>query len=115
MGSDGTLGVKAIKENGGVVLVQDPADAKFDAMPRSAIDAGMADIVAPVQDLPAKILAYFKRMPLMAKAQEVLPEKAQSSLEKAVILLRARSGQDFSLYKSNTLYRRIERRMNACS
>ncbi|MEX2381823.1 MAG: CheR family methyltransferase, partial [Opitutales bacterium] len=66
----------------------------------------------PVQDLPKKILAYLKRMPPMAKAQQLLSEKARSSLEKAVILLRARTGQDFSLYKSETLYRRIERRMN---
>jgi two-component system CheB/CheR fusion protein len=47
MGSDGTLGLRAIKEKGGVVLVQDPATAKFDGMPRSAIDSGLADIVAP--------------------------------------------------------------------
>ena len=52
MGSDGTLGLRAIKEKGGVVLVQDPATAKFDGMPRSAIDSGLADIVAPVDDLP---------------------------------------------------------------
>ena len=58
MGSDGTLGLRAIKEKAGVALVQDPATAKFDAMPRSAVDAGLADIVAPVDELPGKILAY---------------------------------------------------------
>ena len=64
MGSDGTLGLRAIKERGGLVLVQDPATAKFDGMPRSAIDSGLADIVAPVDDLPGRILAYLKRIPL---------------------------------------------------
>jgi two-component system CheB/CheR fusion protein len=111
MGSDGTMGLRAIKEKAGVVLVQDPATAKFDSMPRSAIDAGLADIVAPAEELPGKILAYLQRTPLLARTEEVLEDKAQSALEKVVILLRAHTGNDFSFYKRNTLYRRIERRM----
>ncbi len=111
MGSDGTLGLRAIKEHAGVVLVQKPDTAKFDGMPRSAIDAGLADIVAPVDELPGKLLAYLQRTPLIAPSESVLEDKAQSALEKAVILLRAHTGNDFSLYKRNTLYRRIERRM----
>ena len=111
MGSDGTLGLRAIKEKAGVVLVQDPATAKFDGMPRSAVDAGLADIVAPVEELPGKILAYLQRTPLIAQTEVALEDKSQSALEKAVILLRAHTGHDFSLYKKNTLYRRIERRM----
>ena len=111
MGSDGTLGLRAIKEKAGVVLVQEPATAKFDGMPRSAIDAGLADIVAPVDELPGKILAYLQRTPLIARTEAALEDKTQSALEKAVILLRAHTGHDFSLYKRNTLYRRIERRM----
>ena len=111
MGSDGTLGLRAIKEKAGVVLVQEPTSAKFDGMPRSAIDAGLADIVAPVDELPAKIIAFLQRSPLIARADVALEDKTQSALEKAVILLRARTGNDFSLYKRNTLQRRIERRM----
>ena len=111
MGSDGTLGLRAIKEKAGVVLVQEPATAKFDSMPRSAIDAGLADIVAPVEELPGKILAYLQRPPLIARTEAAVEDKTRSSLEKAVILLRAHTGQDFSLYKRNTFYRRIERRM----
>jgi chemotaxis methyl-accepting protein methylase/PAS domain-containing protein len=111
MGSDGTLGLRAIKEKGGVVLVQDPATAKFDGMPRSAIDSGLADIVAPVDDLPARILAYLKRTPLARTSEAPLEDKTQSALEKAIILLRTHTGHDFSLYKRNTLHRRIERRM----
>ena len=111
MGSDGTLGLRAIKEKAGVVLVQEPATAKFDGMPRSAIDAGLADIVAPVQQMPGKIIAYLQRTPLIARTDVALEDKTQSALEKAVILLRARTGNDFSLYKRNTIQRRIERRM----
>ena len=111
MGSDGTLGLRAIKEKAGVVVVQDPATAKFDGMPRSAVDAGLADIVAPVDQLPGKILACLQRTPLIAETEVALEDKAQSALEKAIILLRAHTGHDFSHYKRNTLYRRIERRM----
>jgi two-component system CheB/CheR fusion protein len=111
MGSDGTMGVRAIKEKAGVVLVQEPATAKFDSMPRSAIDAGLADIVAPVDELPGKIMAYLQRTPLIARAEAAREDKTQSTLEKAVILLRAHTGNDFTFYKRNTLYRRIERRM----
>jgi two-component system CheB/CheR fusion protein len=111
MGSDGTLGLRAIKEKAGVVLVQEPATAKFDGMPRSAVDAGLADIVAPVEALPGKIMAYLQRTPLITRTATALEDKSQSALEKAVILLRAHTGHDFSLYKRNTLYRRIERRM----
>src|SRR5580765_5106415 len=111
MGSDGTLGLRAIKEKGGLVLVQDPATAKFDGMPRSAIDSGLADIVAPVDDLPGRILAYLQRTPLVHTPELALEDKTQSALEKAIILLRAQTGHDFSLYKKNTFYRRIERRM----
>ena len=111
MGSDGTLGLRAIKEMAGVALVQDPATAKFDSMPRSAIEAGLADIVAPVEELPEKILGLLNRPPFASRTDLPRDDKAQSSLEKVVVLLRAHTGHDFSLYKRNTLYRRIERRM----
>jgi two-component system CheB/CheR fusion protein len=111
MGADGTLGLRAIKEKAGVVLVQEPATAKFDGMPRSAVEAGLADIVAPVEELPGKIMAYLKRTPFLTRSEGALEDKAQGALEKAVVLLRAQTGHDFSLYKRNTLYRRIERRM----
>ena len=111
MGSDGTLGLRAIKEKAGLVLVQDPATAKFDGMPRSAIDSGLADIVAPVDDLPGRILAYLVRTPLVHTSEQALEEKTRGALDKAIILLRTHTGHDFSLYKKNTFYRRIERRM----
>jgi chemotaxis methyl-accepting protein methylase/PAS domain-containing protein len=111
MGSDGTLGLRAIKEKAGVALVQEPVTAKFDGMPRSAVDAGLADIVAPVNELPRKIIAYLHRTPLIPRKEVILEDKAQSALEKTIVLLRSQTGHDFSLYKRNTLYRRIERRM----
>ncbi|MCF7974880.1 MAG: PAS domain-containing protein, partial [Phycisphaerae bacterium] len=112
MGSDGTLGLRALKERAGVVLVQEPTTAQFDGMPRSAIEAGLADIVAPVDELPGRIMAYLQRTPLITRPEHPLEDKTQSALEKTVILLRSHTGHDFSLYKKNTLYRRIERRMH---
>jgi len=111
MGSDGTLGLRAIKEKAGVVFVQEPASAKFDGMPRSAIDAGLADVIAPVDALPDKINAYLQHAPLISEPGLVAEDKAQSGLEKVIILLRSQTGHDFSLYKKTTIYRRIERRM----
>jgi two-component system CheB/CheR fusion protein len=111
MGTDGTLGLRAIKEKTGVVLVQDPKSAKFDSMPRSAIEAGLADFVAPVEDLPGKLIAYSRHLPAIGRTERPLEEKVQSALEKIVILLRSDSGHDFSLYRRSTLYRRVERRM----
>src|SRR5512146_2527172 len=111
MGSDGTMGLRAVKEKAGVALVQEPASAMFDSMPRSAIDAGLADIVAPAEELPGKIIDYLRHARIIAKTDRPLEEKDKSALEKVLILLRARTGHDFSMYKKNTVYRRIERRM----
>lgn len=112
MGSDGALGLAAIKEKAGAIFVQAPASAKFDSMPRAAIDAGLADVVAPPGELPGKIMCFLKNIPLLRKTGQDMDEKEQSALEKVVILLRAQAGQDFSLYKKSTIYRRIERRMS---
>ncbi len=109
MGSDGSLGLKAIKEKNGAVLVQDPATAKFDGMPRSAVEAVIADIIAPADELPMKLLTFLKYIPVIKKEPEI-DSKDKSNLEKIIILLREQSGHDFSLYKKNTLFRRIERR-----
>ena len=112
MGSDGTMGLRAIKEKGGLALAQEPASAKFDSMPRSVIDAGLADLVARVEELPGKIIGYLRHARVIDRTASPLEEKDQSGLEKVVILLRAKTGHDFSMYKKNTVYRRIERRMS---
>lgn len=111
MGSDGSLGLRAIKEQAGIVLVQEPATAKFDSMPRAAIEAVMVDLVAPANELPEKLISILNRSSLVTSKTPQSLEKDTSSLEKIIILLRAQSGHDFSLYKKTTLYRRIERRM----
>lgn len=113
MGSDGTLGLRAIKENAGRSLVQLPESAKFDSMPCSAINAGLADIVAPAQELPEQIMAFLKHSPqVVSKPNELRVElKSKSALAQIIIMLRERTGNDFSLYKKNTIGRRIERRM----
>ena len=111
MGSDGLLGMRAIKEKAGLTLAQTPASAKADSMPRRVIEAGLADIVDLPEELPARINDYLERSPL-ASLPERVPEKiTQSALEKITVLLRERTGNDFSLYKTSTLYRRIERRV----
>jgi two-component system CheB/CheR fusion protein len=108
MGSDGSLGLKAIKEKNGIVLVQSPASAKFNGMPSSAIEAVIADIVAPVEELPAKLIAFLKIFPPVKTGPE-LDEKSKSNLDKIIILLREHSGHDFSQYKKSTFFRRIEK------
>jgi two-component system CheB/CheR fusion protein len=111
MGSDGTLGLRAIKEKAGAVFVQTPTSAKFDSMPRMVIDAGLADVIAPAEELPGKIMDYLKHVPLLAPSPRAMTGKDESALGKIIILLRGQSGHDFSLYKKNTISRRVERRM----
>jgi two-component system CheB/CheR fusion protein len=110
MGSDGTAGARSIKERGGLVLVQDPSVARFDSMPKSVIDAGLADIITTVEAMPKKILGALRRGPERAR-EPVLSDSYKDALAEIVQLLRAQLGHDFSLYKSTTLVRRIERRM----
>ncbi len=112
MGSDGTLGLRAIKESAGLVLVQEPTSAKFDSMPKSAIEAGLADIIARPEALPNKIVEFVRHLPHANRiAQEPESAEQKSALDRIYILLRARTSQDFSLYKKSTIYRRVERRM----
>ncbi|HEY5951427.1 MAG TPA: chemotaxis protein CheB [Kofleriaceae bacterium] len=107
MGTDGTLGLRAIKEAAGATFVQSLDTAKFDSMPRSAIDAGMADVVAPVDQIPSRIFAYRQYAHLDAGEHS----DSDKAIEKICLLLRDYSGNDFSLYKRSTVSRRIERRM----
>ncbi len=111
MGTDGTLGVRAIKEAAGLVLVQTPSDAKFDGMPQSAIDTGLVDVVAPAIELCGRALSLLAHPSLVRSARTTSHERSAHVLEKVLVLLRSRTGQDFSSYKRSTLDRRIERRM----
>lgn len=116
MGSDGTLGLQAIKATGGLSAVESPDSAQFDAMPRSAIDAGCDDIVAPAGELPGRILAYVKRVTESGGLTQSTgpvqdPDESLERLEPLLRLLQKHTRHDFSLYKPTTLHRRIGRRM----
>jgi len=112
MGSDGTQGLKAVKEHLGMAMVQDPASAKYDGMPRSAINTGLVDYVAPAEELPAKLIRYVHHAPRAPEDRDLSESEPSAALQKVFVLLRARTGNDFSCYKNNTIGRRIERRMS---
>ncbi|MFO7993167.1 MAG: chemotaxis protein CheB [Marinobacter sp.] len=114
MGSDGTLGLQAIKATGGLTVVETPESAQFDAMPKSAIKADCGDIVAPANEIPARILDYVRRVPVPDHHPEHVPQGPTISLTRLdpiLHILRKHTRHDFSLYKPTTLNRRIERRM----
>lgn len=113
MGADGTLGLRAIRRAAGACFVQTPATAQFDSMPLSAIDAGVADVVAPAEELPAKIAAYVARIQLGAYVETEIETdpKDTAVLDQVIALLHVQTGHDFSQYKKSTISRRIERRM----
>ncbi|MBN1247650.1 MAG: PAS domain S-box protein [Anaerolineae bacterium] len=106
-GSDGTLGLREIKDAGGLTLAQDPDVAAYGAMPRSAIRAGVADYVLPPADMVAQLTGYVR----YARAAGPALSEAGDHLQSLVAVLREQTGHDFSLYKENTLSRRVERRM----
>ena len=111
-GSDGTLGVRAIKSEGGMVMVQRPETTEYDGMPRSAIATGLVDFELAPAEMPAQLIAFaahvFGKVPRLASEQ--MPQ-SENTLKKIFVLLRAQTGHDFSQYKPSTINRRIERRM----
>jgi two-component system CheB/CheR fusion protein len=111
-GSDGTQGVRDIKAEGGMVMAQNPDSTEFDGMPRSAIATGLADYVLPAAEMPAQLIAYVAHA-FGKRSRPFSPQvpKAEDALKKICVLLRAQTGHDFSLYKQNTMVRRVERRM----
>jgi PAS domain S-box-containing protein len=111
-GSNGTDGLKTIRAEGGMSLVQAPETAKFDGMPQSAISAGMADHVLAPADMPEVLLAYIRHDYVSAVADvEKTSPPASATIEQVLEILRARAGQDFRSYKRSTLRRRIHRRL----
>jgi two-component system CheB/CheR fusion protein len=101
-GADGSIGAQAIKSAGGLVIAQDPDEAGYDGMPRSAIATGAVDFVLPIDKIPEKLVDHQKRLESPA---------SQSGLSRIIALLRAQTPHDFTLYKPGTLDRRIARRM----
>jgi len=112
-GTDGTLGLRAIKGELGMAMVQDEASAKYGGMPRSAVDTGLADYVLPPEKIPEQLIGYFSHSTGPAAAKIISEEgPLPQALQKIYVILRARTDHDFSQYKKNTICRRIERRMN---
>ncbi len=111
-GADGSLGLKAVKEKDGFVIAQDPDEAGYDGMPRSAIMTGAVDLVLPVTKIPEALVKYDRRMTLARAPDGSTPRnRAQDWLPEIIELLRTKTAHDFTLYKPGTLRRRIERRM----
>jgi two-component system CheB/CheR fusion protein len=110
-GTDGTLGLCAVKETGGMTMVQLPESADYDGMPRSAIGTGLADYVLPPHEMPAQLIAYTQHAFRRRWMSGIAIPKMVPWLQKIFILLRTQSGHDFSSYKQSTILRRIERRM----
>jgi two-component system, chemotaxis family, CheB/CheR fusion protein len=110
-GLDGASGIKRIKENGGLAVVQEPREAEYDDMPRNSLATGLVDYVTPVSSMPTLIRAYQDR--LRKGADEDLDAQAPdvATLREVLTLLRVRTGHDFSNYKPATILRRIERRI----
>lgn len=109
-GSDGTLGLAAIRAAGGLSLAQDPETAEFEGMPASAIAAQAIDFALPIGEMPSKLLAFARASRLPAP-DPTHSDVASEALERVLALIRVRGGHDFTAYKRDTLLRRVERRM----
>lgn len=123
-GSDGAVGIAAIKEHGGVAMAQSPENAEFDSMPTAAIATGMIDWVMPVAEMPRKLLDLWDNIrriqlpraadePLQVKEppSEAAAQEAEEALRDIMVQLRLRTGHDFARYKRGTVLRRLERRL----
>jgi two-component system, chemotaxis family, CheB/CheR fusion protein len=108
-GSDGAIGVRAVKEAGGIILVQDPEEAEYSSMPRSAIASGVADFILPVRDLAARLVELIRIKKVVKQPEE--PKVDEELLRRVLAHLRVRTGHDFSKYKRSTVLRRLARRM----
>ncbi len=111
-GSDGTQGMRAIKAEGGMAMIQNPESTEYDSMPRNALATGMVDYVLPPAEMPAQLIGYathaFDQSP---RIQPMKSQKTEEKLQEIHTLLHSQTGHDFSKYKPNTIQRRIERRM----
>src|SRR5581483_7005679 len=113
MGSDGIAGLREIRAAGGIVIAQHPASAEYEALPRAAIEAGLADLVMTPEEIGPELPRLVARLPLRALRPRMTAEAAlpDESLDRVFELLRAHAGVDFSTYKPGTIRRRLQRRM----
>ncbi|MCE1245624.1 MAG: hypothetical protein LWY06_03150, partial [Firmicutes bacterium] len=111
-GTEGVLGIRDIKEEGGLVMAQDTSSARYDSMPGAAIATGIVDYVLPPEKMPNHLIKHInKAIPGQIKITKEVFGGQSSSIQKIFVLIRDYTGNDFSLYKQKTMIRRIERRM----
>lgn len=118
---DGALGIKRIKERGGLTITQDPVEAEHPSMPRTAMETGMVDWVLPVAEMPQRLINYMNKEKVLnlppeegqqpAEPAQPSHNQAEAALREVLVFLRTRTGRDFSYYKRATILRRIARRM----
>jgi two-component system, chemotaxis family, CheB/CheR fusion protein len=115
-GSDGALGIRQIKEHGGLTIAQDPQDAEYGSMPQSAIDTGAVDVVLAVRDMPEEIGSYCATRPAVPEPDAAgdLPAEVASVLEKILGEVRRRTGQEFAMFRRAMVLQRLRRRMRLC-
>jgi len=111
MGSDGTLGIRTLKEHAGMVMVQKPASSAFDSMPQSGISTGFVDYIGPPEKLPQMLTDYVQASSQLHVRYIPVTHAVETALAKIFVIIRTRTGKDFSMYKQSTVMRRIERRM----
>ena len=110
-GTDGSVGLKDVKELGGVIMVQHPNEAEYDSMPRAAINTGLADVVLSAGQLAKKLVEYAQHHPQLPHDPGQLTEDEAETFQHILAQIQARTGQDFNHYKPSTILRRVERRM----
>lgn len=112
MGADGETGVRMIKEKLGIVMVQDPETADYSSMPLNAIGTNLVDYVLPPEEMPVKLIQFLNHPAILDNDEQITWETRNSNaIPKILMLLRSHTGHDFTLYKKNTITRRIDRRV----
>ena len=111
-GSDGTQGVRAIKDGGGMVMAQNAASCEYDSMPHHAVATGLVDYELSPAEMPNQLIAYTSHaLGKPPRSATAVATQSDGALKRIFVLLRAQTGHDFSQYKPSTIYRRIDRRM----
>jgi two-component system CheB/CheR fusion protein len=110
-GTDGSVGIKDVKEVGGVIMAQQPEDAEYDSMPRAALTTGLVDVVLPASQLAEKLTLYSQHRPQLSHDPGQLTDIEAETLQRVLAQVHARTGHDFTQYKRSTILRRVERRM----
>jgi two-component system, chemotaxis family, CheB/CheR fusion protein len=118
---DGALGIKRVKERGGLTIAQDPDEAEYPGMPRSSIETGMVDWILEVTEIPRRLVEYRQTQeriklppeegPTLVRPQPLPVDQQETALREVLAYLRTRTGRDFSHYKRATILRRVARRM----